>query len=277
MPDTVLRHHIKPPAQFNPYDKTVNWKLWRQMFENYMVASNYATLEDAEKRAVLLANSTPKCYEIFTTLNSGTTYAEAIKALETYYCERFSKTYAVYKIRKLQQETGQDVSTFASTLISAAQQRDFGGQVDVEVQQQLISGIREPRICQELLLMADTETLENVLKRANHHHHGWRHVCPLPATDTASQTTARYLGLSVAISLQVSFHFLFQISDLIRGGFRMGSRSSATVVLQVFLIPPSGRFQDVALSNINASLVTPSSVIRNTCLQAGGYVTGRQH
>ena len=78
MPDTVLRHHIKPPAQFNPDDKTVEWKLWRQMFENYLVASNYATLEDAEKRAVLLANITPKCYEIFTTLNSGTTYAEAI-------------------------------------------------------------------------------------------------------------------------------------------------------------------------------------------------------
>ena len=166
MPDTVFRHHIKPAAQFNPDDKTVKWKLWRQMFENYMVASNYATLEDAEKRAVLLANITPKCYEIFMTLNSGTTYAAAIKALETYYGERFSKTYAVYNFRKLRQETGQDVSTFASTLISAAQQCDFGGQVDAEVKQQLISGIREPRICQELLLMADTETLENVLKRA---------------------------------------------------------------------------------------------------------------
>ena len=53
----------------------------------------------------------------------------------------------------------------ASTLISAAQQCDFGGQVDAEVKQQLISGNREPRICQELILMADTETLENVLKR----------------------------------------------------------------------------------------------------------------
>ena len=156
MPDTVLRHHIKPPAQFNPDDKTVKWKLWRQMFENYMVASNYATLEDAEKRAVLLANITPKCYEIFMTLNSGTTYAAAIKALETYYGERFSKTYAVYNFRKLRQETGQDVPTFASTLNSAAQQCDFGGQVDAEVKQQLISGIHEPRICQELLLMADT-------------------------------------------------------------------------------------------------------------------------
>ena len=132
-----------------------------------MVASNYATLEDAEKRAVLLANITPKCYEIFTTLNSGTTYAEAIKALETYYGERFLKTYAVYNFRKLRQETGQDVSTFTSTLISAAQQCDFGGQVDAEIKQQLISGIREPRIRQELLLMTDTETLENVLKRAN--------------------------------------------------------------------------------------------------------------
>ena len=80
MPDTVLRHHIKPTAQLNPDDKTVKWKLWRQLFENYMVASNYATLEDAEKRAILLANITPKCYQIFTTLNSGTTYAETIKA-----------------------------------------------------------------------------------------------------------------------------------------------------------------------------------------------------
>ena len=131
-----------------------------------MVASNNVTLEGAEKRAVLLANNTPICYEIFTTLNSGTTYAEAIKALETYYGERFSKTYAVYNFRKLRQETRQDVSTFESTLISAAQQCDFGGQVDGEVKQQLISGIREPRICQELLLMADTETLQYVLKRA---------------------------------------------------------------------------------------------------------------
>ena len=136
------------------------------MFENYIVDSNYATIEDAEKRAVLLANITPKGYDIFTTQNSGTTYAEAIKALETDCSERFSKTYAVYNFRKLRQETGQDVSTFAGTLISAAQQCDFGGQVDAEVKQQLISGIREPRICQELLFMADTETLENVLKRA---------------------------------------------------------------------------------------------------------------
>ena len=70
MPDTVPRHHIKPPAQFNAENKTVKWKLWRQMFENYMVASNYVTLADAEKRAVILANITPKYYEIFTALKS---------------------------------------------------------------------------------------------------------------------------------------------------------------------------------------------------------------
>ena len=79
-----LRHHVKPPPQFNHEDKSIKFKLWKELFNNYLIASNYAALGDGEKRAILLANLHPRTYEIFSTLRgSGTDLAGAVKALET--------------------------------------------------------------------------------------------------------------------------------------------------------------------------------------------------
>ena len=162
-----LRHHVKPPPQFNHEDKAIKWKLWQELFGNFLVASNYAALEDAEKRAILLANLHPKTYEIFATLqNKGTSYQEAVTALNGYFGEKHSRVFAVYNFRKLKQEQGQSIQEFVSMLHAKAGECEYGGQYDAEIKQQLISGVRDSRICQELLMLDETKTLDNCVTKA---------------------------------------------------------------------------------------------------------------
>ena len=165
----VLRHHIKPPANYNPDDKAVRWKLWRSLFENYMTASNYGRLPHEEKKAVLLSHLHPRAFEIFSTLALATgadSYVVAVDALETYFGEKHSKTFSIYNFRRLKQEPGQDLQNFMTSLRSAAVECQFGGQLDTELKQQLISGVSDPRICQELLMLPDSATLEACITKA---------------------------------------------------------------------------------------------------------------
>jgi hypothetical protein len=163
----ILRNHVKPPPSFNGADKTLKWKLWKSLFENYMIASNYVALTDAEKRAVLLANLHPSTYEIFMNLpNTGDQYTNAVDALDRYFGEKYSKVYAIYNFRKITQESGQDIQTFVSTLHAASKECGFGARLENEVKQQLISGIKDSRICQELLMLDEEATLEQCVTRA---------------------------------------------------------------------------------------------------------------
>ena len=162
----TLRHHVKPPPPFDNEDKTIRFKLWKSIFTNYMTASNYATLDDGEKRAVLLANLHPRVYEIFETLPENETYEKALIALDKYFGDRYSKTFSVHNFRKLRQEPGQSIQQFVSNLKSMANECSFGATLNEEVKQQLISGVRQAKICQELLLIADTKTLEELIQKA---------------------------------------------------------------------------------------------------------------
>lgn len=168
MPDQPqLRHHVKSPPQFNHEDKVIKWKLWKELFSNFLVASNYAALGDGEKRAILLANLHPKTYEIFSTLqNKGTSYDEAVKALDGYFGEKHSRVFAVYNFRKLKQENGQDIQTFMSVLHTSASECEYAANYDNEIKQQLISGVRDSRICQELLMLDEKTTLEACVTKA---------------------------------------------------------------------------------------------------------------
>ena len=76
------------------------------------------------------------------------------------------KTFSVHNFRKLRQEAGQDIQQFVSVLKSSSKECNFGAAANDEIKQQLISGVRDPKICQELLLMDETATLENVITKA---------------------------------------------------------------------------------------------------------------
>ena len=134
----------------------------QKLYDSFQLFS--ATL--CGQATILLANLHPKVYEIFEGLPEIDTYEKALAALEKYFGERYSKTFSVHIFRKLRQDAGQDIQQFVSILKSTSKECNFGAAEESEIKQQLISGVRDPKIFRELLLMDETATLENVITKA---------------------------------------------------------------------------------------------------------------
>lgn len=166
---------IPPPSFFlqNPGQPPTTWPLWKQQFENYLLASGSDTFQPERKKALLLHCLGAEGQRIFYSLNTGAVtssdsrpagnaYQTALAAIEAYFVPRINVVAERYRFRRRRQRVDETVAQYVTALEELVKHCAFGNLKDEMVRDQVVEACVNPRIRERLLLEPDL-TLQKVL------------------------------------------------------------------------------------------------------------------
>ena len=158
------------PAFFlpTPGEPSIPFKTWRQIFENYLlvIAASGNSWPNSRRRAVLLHCLGTEGQRLFYSLpDAGTTYENAMTALETYFVPKTNVVAERHAFRKRIQLQNETVLQYVTALRHLASTCDFGDRADEVLRDQLVEHVLNPKI-RERLLMDSALTLEKAVNTA---------------------------------------------------------------------------------------------------------------
>lgn len=154
------------PAVFLPSvgQSTVPFDMWMEMFTNYLLAIHTEgdNWPNKRKRALLLHCLGAEGQHIsYTLTNGGTTYDEAVTALNAHFRPAINVVVERHKFRQRVQRPHETVAEYVGAL------REFGGNSEEMIRDQLIEHSSCPRICEKLLVQTEGNlTLDVAVKMA---------------------------------------------------------------------------------------------------------------
>ena len=100
--------HIKPPSQLNiPEGQSAakQWKLWKQMWENYVVVTNLSTRDNNYQKAVFLCTIGQPAMEIFNSFQYNADedpndMKTIIKKFDEHFTGEINETYERFQFNK---------------------------------------------------------------------------------------------------------------------------------------------------------------------------------
>lgn len=134
---------VPMPAFFLPTvgKPTVPFSTWKKIFQNYLlvIRAQGDTWPDARVCADLLHCLGTEGQRLFYTLpNGGTTYNEAMAALDAHFTPKVNVVAARHKFRQCAQRSDETISQYISELRHLAVDCQFGGTEDEMLRDQLI-------------------------------------------------------------------------------------------------------------------------------------------
>lgn len=125
------------------------------MFENYLLAINATgdSWPDARKRAILLHSLGTEGQRLFYTFpNTGTTFAEAMSALENHFVPKVNVVVARHRFRQRSQRADETISQFLSALRDLSSSCAYGDMESEMLRDQLVERSYAPAVRDRLLL-----------------------------------------------------------------------------------------------------------------------------
>ena len=120
---------IPPPSFFlqTPGQPSTPWTLWKQQFENYLLASGSDKFQPERKKALLLHCLGAEGQRIFYSLNTsavtssdsqpaGNAYQTALAAIEAYFVPRINVVAERYRFRRRRQRADETVAQYVTAL-----------------------------------------------------------------------------------------------------------------------------------------------------------------
>ncbi|CAI5660563.1 unnamed protein product [Oreochromis niloticus] len=148
-PPPFLQHAGEPPIPF---------MTWRKFFENYMLVINATgdAWPEARRRAVLLHCLGPEGQRLFYTLpNQGTTFAEAMTALENHFVPKVNVVACRHTFRQRVQRADETVTQYVAALRALAVPCGFGIMEGEMIRDQLVANANLSVVKDKLLLEED--------------------------------------------------------------------------------------------------------------------------
>nr|CAI5822632.1 unnamed protein product [Callosobruchus analis] len=142
-------------------DLASNWKLWRQKFDLYLIASGKSSKTDPVKIAILLNLLGDEGIRIYNTFE----YAEnedkeklsvVLEKFETHCSPTKNLVYEHFKFFKREQLPGETVDQFVTALRQLASTCDFK-EKDILIRDRIVLGVKDPRIQEKLLQYPNLE------------------------------------------------------------------------------------------------------------------------
>uniref|UniRef100_H2ZS10 Retrotransposon gag domain-containing protein n=1 Tax=Latimeria chalumnae TaxID=7897 RepID=H2ZS10_LATCH len=138
-----------------PGEPVIPFKIWKKMFENYMLVIDIAgeNWPEAWKHVVLLHCLGTEGQHIFYTLpNRGTTCASAVSALETHFALKVNMVAERHRFRQCAQGLDETIVQYVAALRELVSPYDFGDKTDVMLRDQIVEKASNSQICERLLL-----------------------------------------------------------------------------------------------------------------------------
>ena len=154
-----------PP--FDAFDQASSvgprWTRWKQRLQYYIDARGITV--DNRKRALLLHLAGPAVQDIFATLSdTGTTYADALAALETYFSPQKNLQFERHSFRKAHQAASEPVDQYVTRLRRLGENCEFDKySLDEAIKDQLIEHCSSTILRRRLLREKSSATLSSLL------------------------------------------------------------------------------------------------------------------
>lgn len=144
---------LTPPPPFlqTPGEPVIGFEAWEKIFEMYLTTLSDKELADKRKHTLLLHCIGMEAQRIFYTLEAGTTYAEAHKALKAFFVPKVNIVAESNKIRLRSQNVGESVVHYVASLCEHAITCEFGDVTDDMIRNQLVVKTNSTKIKKHLL------------------------------------------------------------------------------------------------------------------------------
>lgn len=155
------------PLQINSGNLTDQWRLWRQKFENYLIASETNNKSEEVQCAQLLHFLGDDALQIYNSFSLTASERNKVKTLlqkfEEYFIPKKNLTYERYKFFNLHQGANETIEQFVTELRNQAKLCEFANLNDDLIKTMLITGLRDA-ILREKLLQNQEKTLHTVIE-----------------------------------------------------------------------------------------------------------------
>ncbi|XP_074028318.1 uncharacterized protein [Leptinotarsa decemlineata] len=154
---------LKSPEMFSFHGGNIanSWKLWRQKFEFYLLASGIAAKGNEIKVATLMNLLGDEGIQIYNTfeyeeVGDDKKLAVVLGKFDNYCNPLRNLVYEHFKFFKRDQQPGESVDQFVTALRQLSSSCEFK-EKDVLIRDRIVLGIRDPRIQEKLLQTADLQ------------------------------------------------------------------------------------------------------------------------
>ena len=177
------------PAQYLPCagEPSIPFGTWRKMFENYLLAIHATgnTWPDGRKRALLIHALGTEGQRLFYSLpDTGTTYDEAMAALEKQFKPKVNIVVARHQFRQRAQRADESVPQYMAALRELAATCEYAAMENEMLRDQLVEKAFAPAV-REKLLMEQTLTIDSAVKLACQVEHALQSCNTLTGNATA--------------------------------------------------------------------------------------------
>ena len=162
--------HLQPPSQLNVHDPGVAalWTAWKERWECYSIATKIGEEDATVQASILLTVIGPEAHAVFRTFtwdnaDDKNDPEKIIKAFDDYFEPTKHATYERYRFNMRNQEAGETIDQYTTTLRQMAMRCSFDTITEDEIlRDRLVFGIQSVRLRERLLREKDL-SLETVL------------------------------------------------------------------------------------------------------------------
>ena len=149
------------------------WKKWLNNFDLFVTAA--AITDDKQKRATLLYSAGKGVQEIFATLDSTTTYKDALDKLTAHFTPCANIPYSRHVFRETSQQSSETTLMFVTRLRELAVDCDFGSDINGQIRDQVIERCVDKSLRVKYLTETNI-TLSKILKMSQAYETAHRHA-----------------------------------------------------------------------------------------------------
>ncbi|XP_074025754.1 uncharacterized protein [Leptinotarsa decemlineata] len=157
----------RAPEEFSfSGDLSGNWKLWKQKFDLYLIASGKTSKADPVKIAILLNLLGDEAIKIYNTFEyeedeEREKLATILSKFEAHFNPTKNLVYEHFKFFKREQLSCETIDQFITALKQLASTCDFK-EKDVLIRDRIVLGVKDPRIQEKLLQSPDLKLTEAI-------------------------------------------------------------------------------------------------------------------
>ncbi|KAL8592715.1 hypothetical protein ACOMHN_037655 [Nucella lapillus] len=158
--DRPVRHSpkVNPPPYLNVKKGSAEWKLFRQMWDNYVIIARLNDETEDYMKALFLHTLGPDGLLIYNgmKLRDNHTVADIIEALENHFIGKTNETYERFVFNKRDQKVDEPFEDYVATLRTLMKTCNFCDHIkDSLLRDRIILGIRNQTTRERLLQEAD--------------------------------------------------------------------------------------------------------------------------
>ena len=167
-----MEKRIRLPAELNLKNgnKSMNWKLFNQTWDNYEIASGLKDSTNEVRVATFLSTIGVEALEVYNTfdweiLEEEITIEDIICKFKKYCTPKVNLTYERYRFNTRKQQDGEDIDSYVTAFRVLANYCEFGVIKDSLIKDILVLGVNDERLRESLLRDSDL-TLDKAISSA---------------------------------------------------------------------------------------------------------------